>query len=256
MLIAMQSSSRSAVPHIATKYVSLDYTQASRVQSHLSFIRVTIRNTLKMKRSFDQFRGSAVTPRPSARVLHYELKRTALDNFFARVAVWMGLLLIALITCAKEAHATDGLEISLVAEVRQEVEVSPGRRVSRLVPAQVLRQGQEIFYTVRIRNAAATPAQNVEVVQRIPQNTRYVPKSAAGPGARVSVSADGGVTFGDEGQMIVTDQSAVALMHAPADKSALTRPASASDYTHLRWRLRNPLAPGAVALARFRAVFL
>jgi hypothetical protein len=27
------------------------------------------------------------------------------------------------------------------------------------------------------------------------------------------------------------------------------------DYTHIRWHLRNALAPGAVALARFRAVF-
>ncbi|MFL6551076.1 MAG: hypothetical protein ACJ8OJ_20465 [Povalibacter sp.] len=151
----------------------------------------------------------------------------------------------------------DGLEISLVAEVRQEVELSPGRRVVRLMPAQVLRQGQEIFYTVRIRNTSATPAPNVEVVQRIPQNTSYVSNSAAGPGAEIAVSADGGMTFGREGEVIVTDQSAVALAGRSGEgSSALTRPATARDYTHLRWRLRNPLAPGAVALARFRAVFL
>jgi uncharacterized repeat protein (TIGR01451 family) len=256
MLIAMQSSSRSAVPQIATKCVSIDYTQASRAQNHVSCIRDTDPNPLTLKDCVSPFVGSALTPAPAGGVLHDEIKRTALDNLFVKGALWMMLMLIVLTAGTREASATDGLEISLVAEVRQEVEVSPGRRVARLVPAQVLRQGQEIFYTVRIRNAAATPAQNVEVVQRIPQNTRYVPKSAAGPGAQVSVSADGGVTFGDEGQVIVTDQSAIALMHAPGDKSALTRPATASDYTHLRWRLRNPLAPGAVALARFRAVFL
>src|SRR4051812_46594206 len=102
---------------------------------------------------------------------------TALDSLRA------GGVLLALVLCFASCVSSaaspmpDGLEISLVAEVRQEVELSPGRRVVRLMPAQVLRQGQEIFYTVRIRNTSATPAPNVEVVQRIPQNTSYVSNS-------------------------------------------------------------------------------
>jgi uncharacterized repeat protein (TIGR01451 family) len=123
------------------------------------------------------------------------------------------------------------------------------------VPAQGLRQGQEIFYTVRIRNASMSAAQNVEVTQRIPQNTSYVPASAGGPGAQISFSADGGSTFGKEGELIIVDQSGALLQQSP-ERATLTRPATARDYTHLRWRLRNALAPGAVALARFRAVFL
>ena len=187
------------------------------------------------------------------RVLHREMKATALDKWRASVALISVLIAVALLLVAKPASATEGLEISLIAEVRQEVEVSPGRRVARLVPAQVLRQGQEIFYTVRIRNTAATPAQNVEVVQRIPQNTSYVAHSAGGPGAEIAVSADG-LTFSREGAVIITEQSTLA--RSADDASRLTRPATARDYTHIRWRLRNPLAPGAVALARFRAVFL
>jgi uncharacterized repeat protein (TIGR01451 family) len=187
------------------------------------------------------------------RVLHREMKATALDKLRASVALISVLIAVALLLAAKPASAAEGLEISLIAEVRQEVEVSPGRRVARLVPAQVLRQGQEIFYTVRIRNTAATPAQNVEVVQRIPQNTSYVANSAGGPGAEIAVSADG-LTFSREGAVIITEQSTLA--RSADDASRLTRPATARDYTHVRWRLRNPLAPGAVALARFRAVFL
>jgi uncharacterized repeat protein (TIGR01451 family) len=153
-------------------------------------------------------------------------------------------------------EASRDLDIVLVAEVRADVEVSPGRRVTRLVPATALRQGQEIFYTVRIRNTTTVPARDVEVVQRIPQNTVYVPHSAAGPGADIALSADGGQTFGREGELTVFDQSAIALMRAPhPDRATLTRPAMPQDYTHIRWHLRNALAPGAVALARFRAVF-
>jgi uncharacterized repeat protein (TIGR01451 family) len=178
--------------------------------------------------------------------------RKVLHGGILRLALGMAVLL-----GAPKAIATDGLEISLVAEVRQEIEVSPGRRITRLVPARVLRQGQEIYYTVRIRNTASVPVPNVEVMQRIPQNTSYVPDSASGPGAIITVSADGGVTFGEEGTLTVTDRYAVVLLESTLqDKAQLTRPAMARDYTHLRWRLRNPLAPGAVALARFRAVFL
>jgi uncharacterized repeat protein (TIGR01451 family) len=168
-----------------------------------------------------------------------------------RFALWL-MLMHALV----EVHAADPVEVSLVAEVRADVEISPGRHLASLVPATVLRQGQEIFYTVRIRNSAATALRDVEVTQQIPQNTAYVPYSAGGPNTQVSVSADGGQTFAAEGQLTMVDQSASALMQAASfDREALTRRATAQDYTHIRWRLRYPLAPGAVALARFRAVF-
>lgn len=177
-----------------------------------------------------------------------------------RRGMMRGLCALLCLFGSARLEAADGvsrdLDIVLVAEVREDVEVSPGRRVARLVPATALHQGQEIFYTVRIRNTSTVPASDVEVVQRIPLNTVYVANSAAGPGADVALSADGGQTFGREGELTVVDQSAIALMQMPhPDRAALTRAALPRDYTHIRWRLRNVLAPGAVALARFRAVF-
>jgi uncharacterized repeat protein (TIGR01451 family) len=106
-----------------------------------------------------------------------------------------------------------------------------------------LTQGQIVYYTVRIHNPSPVAARNVEVVRRIPANTFYVAGSAAGPGAHIDFSADGGQTFAAPGRVTVTDGNGA------------TRAAKPEDYTHIRWRLRNPLAPGAVALARFRAVF-
>lgn len=135
------------------------------------------------------------------------------------------------------------VEVRLSAEVRMESGASSGNPVRYFVPATVLEQGREVFYTVRIRNPGAESAQNVVVVQRVPQNTSYVARSAAGPGAEITLSTDGGQTFAAEDALIYTDPS------------GLTRPATAQDCTHIRWQLRNPLAPGAVALARFRATF-
>ncbi|HWK75332.1 MAG TPA: hypothetical protein VNQ81_13730 [Povalibacter sp.] len=156
---------------------------------------------------------------------------------------------------APAARAAESIETTLVAEVREETNVA-GHRIARLVPAKVLHEGQVVFYTVRILNQGSEPAREVVVVQRVPENTHYVPNSAGGPGTEITFSADGGQTFAREGQLIVMEQSLP--LSEPSDGAArqpLTRPATAEDYTHIRWRLRNSLAPGAVALARFRAVF-
>lgn len=116
-----------------------------------------------------------------------------------------------------------------------------GQLSLQLVPAGALRQGQEVYYTVRITNPNAVFAREVSVVQQIPANTHYVAGSASGPGARIDFSVDGGRTFATARQLRVAGE---------ADK-----PAPPHSYTHIRWRLRHALAPGAVALARFRAVF-
>lgn len=135
------------------------------------------------------------------------------------------------------------IETDLIAEVRQAVLSASGREVQRLVPATTLEQGQVIYYTVRIHNPTPVVARDVAVVRRIPENTVYVAGSAIGPGADIEFSADGGQTFARASQLNV------------ATPLGGTRRAVPEDYTHIRWRLKYPLAADAVALARFQAVF-
>lgn len=141
------------------------------------------------------------------------------------------------------AQDIDQIESELVAEVRIDNVTRPIPSPARYVPATLVTQGQVVYYTVRIRNVSSEYARDVTVTQRIPANTVYVRDSAAGPGADVSFSVDGGQTFARALELLTTDAS---------DKP---RPVPLDEYTHIRWRLRNSLAPGAVALARFRAVF-
>lgn len=135
------------------------------------------------------------------------------------------------------------VETQLIAEVRVSMSTAPGRETFRLMPATSVAQGEVVFYTVRIHNPAPVPARDVVVTQRIPANTAYIANSAAGPGAEVTFSADGGQTF-----------AAANRLKTP-DTTGAMRSALPEQYTHIRWRLRNALAPGAAALARFRAVF-
>ena len=159
------------------------------------------------------------------------------------------LPLVLMTTLATVAHATETVELhtELIAEVRESSE-APGRaqgtvqerQTYRMVPAKLLSQGQVIYYTLRITNPTPVAANNVAVSQRIPNNTTYLPGSAGGPGADIEFSIDGGRSFARAEELKAEDGSS----QAPPES-----------YTHIRWRLRNPLAPGAMALARFRATF-
>lgn len=144
-------------------------------------------------------------------------------------------------TLASPAWGSEAVELrtELIAEVR-EAAGTKERPTFRLVPAKRLAQGQVVYYTLRITNPTPVFANKVQVSQMIPANTTYVPGSAGGPGADVEFSIDGGQTFAPPGDLKLADGA--------------TR-ASPERYTHIRWRLRNPLAPGATALARFRATF-
>ena len=144
-------------------------------------------------------------------------------------------------TFATMAWATEAVELrtQLVAEVRESAGTKE-RPTFRMVPASRLAQGQVVYYTVKITNPTPVFANKVQVSQMIPANTSYLVGSAAAPGADVEFSVDGGQTFSPAGELKLAD----GVTRAPPER-----------YTHIRWRLRNPLAPGATALARFRATF-
>jgi uncharacterized repeat protein (TIGR01451 family) len=148
----------------------------------------------------------------------------------------------ALVLSAAPAQELSEIQTELVAEVRENVSTTPGREVFHFVPARLLQQGQVVYYTVRITNHSTVPLRNVAVVQPVPANTAYIADSASGPGADVSFSVDGGHTFGPPEALTIEVEGAKQL-------------AQAEKYTHIRWQLRNALAPGSTALARFRATF-
>jgi uncharacterized repeat protein (TIGR01451 family) len=130
---------------------------------------------------------------------------------------------------AVETAGTGPLEARIVAE-KLEVHSGPGGRESkRFIEARRLAAGEEVYYTIRVRNPGKEPVGDVVVAKRMPQGVDYVRGSAAGPACDVEFSSDEGATYGPE--------------------------TKTGEYTHLRWTCRKPLAPGATALLRFRAIF-
>lgn len=152
---------------------------------------------------------------------------------------WWAVIACLAAQVASGQATSRGLSIKMVAEV--EIGPNQGRQEAKLAPADRVVPGDEVIYTLEIRNvsALAIPAPTVAIA--IPAHTVYVAESASGPGASVSYSIDGGHTF----------DSAERLQ---ASEGGHQRPAAPKDYTHIRWTLKNTLKPKSIAFARFRAV--
>jgi len=157
-------------------------------------------------------------------------------NFDGHSVCVLGVLVVAAVMSSLSA-ADSGrpatLEVKATAAVRQDHELVPADRV---VP------GDEVFYTLEIRNTGSSPLPPPTVDFPIPEHMRYIANSASGAGAEVSYSIDGGHTFDRPENLMV------------AAGGGDLRTATAADYTHIRWRLKHALKPKAMALARFRAI--
>jgi uncharacterized repeat protein (TIGR01451 family) len=168
----------------------------------------------------------------------------SISEMFRSTLFFRGVCLVPLL-CAATVNAQDtstaGLAIETVAERR--LEAASDTLPAEFVAADQLKIGDEIYYTVRVRNTTSATIEKVVVIKAVPRNTEYLPDTAVGPAAAITFSVDGGATFAAADQLEVTTLPGV------------TRHAVPGDYTHLRWQLRHPLAVGATALLRFRGVF-
>ena len=154
-----------------------------------------------------------------------------------------GLAGLALLCCAAASLAQEpelnasgaaiatgnGLLVTEIVVEKLEPAAAPARPAARFVPAGRLEAGDEVHYTIRVRNPGDRPVGDARVTKRLPFGLRYVPGSATGPACDIEYSEDGGETF----------------VAKPPD----------GEFTHLRWILRRPLPPGSTALLRFRATF-
>lgn len=111
----------------------------------------------------------------------------------------------------------------------------------KLVSAGQVKEGEVMFYTLRISNPHAQAVDDAAVVIPVPTNTQVLANSITGAGAQIDCSMDGGTTFVNESDLPKPALSTFGNTVLPC--------------THLRWRLKSPLPAGAVLLARFRAEF-
>lgn len=155
------------------------------------------------------------------------------------------LVIGALALAATSAAAAEGarkgcVELKTVAETEVEYVDEQGQRATKLVSAAKVIPGTQVVWTVTASNVCDKAAEKVFIDNPIPAQMSYVPDSALGAGADIQFSTDGR-QFAEPASLRVSE----------ADGTQ--RAARSSDYTHIRWSLRNPIGPGQVAVARYRA---
>ncbi len=116
-----------------------------------------------------------------------------------------------------------------------------GQEVTTRVEAGKVVPGDEVIYTITFANRGTEPAADVVITNPVPEHMVFTKVEESPSGAKVSISADGGSRYDAPRNLTVTDAK------------GQTRPAKASDFTHVRWTFQNPLEPGAEGSVSFRA---
>ncbi len=153
----------------------------------------------------------------------------------------LGLLAAVGVAAAAVAQpASDPIVIKAIAEVEQSRQTE-GRESRKLVAADRVVSGDAVMYTLEVRNTAATSLPRPTVTYPVPEHMTYTPDSAVGPGTEVTYSVDAGRSFDAPENLKIQEPS------------GQVRAATALDYTHIRWQLKNALKGNSVAFVRFRA---
>jgi uncharacterized repeat protein (TIGR01451 family) len=134
--------------------------------------------------------------------------------------------------------------LSITTSIEKEVVTTDasGKRKTTRVAADKIVPGETVIYTYQLKNAGGEPAAPVVIATPIPPNMVYENKSATTAGATVNFSIDRGQSFAEPAKLRVVDAT------------GKKRPATAADYTNIRWQLTAPLKGDAPKEIAFRAV--
>ncbi len=157
-------------------------------------------------------------------------------------------------TAATDPRADVKIDSKIMVE-RTEITVS-GKSVTKLVdPATVkVIPGDKLLFVNAYRNTGQSAVTGFVVNNPVHAAVALI--EVVEDWALVSV--DGGKSFGKLSELTVTETATVAATAEETTDTAApvqtTRPAIASDVTHIRWILASPIAPGASGELRFRGV--
>ena len=149
--------------------------------------------------------------------------------------------LAALLAFCANAHAQQSLDVQTSVQKQVVIEVEDGTTETQLVPANNVVPGDTVVYTITFENVGDAPAGDVVITNPISEVLEYVPGSASNGSMRIEFSADGGQTFGLASELTIVEEG-------------VERPATTTDYTHVRWVMQTELEVGGRGTASFAAV--
>lgn len=157
---------------------------------------------------------------------------------------WILILIILLFLAPLQGigYAQEPGQVTLESMIQKEIEVvnEDGEKEVQLVEAGNAIPGDELIFTVTYTNQGAEPAENVVLVNPVPEHTEYIGESAGGKATTITFSVDEGGSYDLPANLTVTGED------------GQPRTAQAREYTYLRWVLTGPLSPGGSGKIFFR----
>lgn len=151
------------------------------------------------------------------------------------------LAFAALALVSPPGWANSPIELTAKAEIEVQIEKDNGEIEIQRVPAGKVVPGNDVIYTITAKNTGGEPVADVVITDPIPEHMTYRIDTATGTDAAVTFSADDGATYDVPEKLVVVDEHGSVRAAAP------------SEYTHIRWKFTQELAPGASKSVRFYA---
>jgi uncharacterized repeat protein (TIGR01451 family) len=147
--------------------------------------------------------------------------------------------LVALILPITALGADGQISFTSIAQVEKEM-YEDGKKVLVRSKAEMLNPGEIAIYTNSFTNNGTDVAEGLVINNPVPANTEYLNGSATEAGYELTFSVDSSKTFDKAENLTVLDKDGKSI------------PASAKDYTNIRWTRTEPLNPGQTGSVEFR----
>lgn len=158
--------------------------------------------------------------------------------------IMAGILALCMaVPATAAAPPKDAIEVTTMAVVDLVHKNEKGEKtvVQKDVSAAKIVPGDVVTFTLTYTNRGTQPATGVVITNPVPDHMTYLDKSAEGKGTKIDFSVNRGKSYDAPDRLTVKDAQ------------GKVRPARGQDYTHVRWVLGTPLAPGGSGTVSFKA---
>ena len=148
--------------------------------------------------------------------------------------------------CSLRAQAQEAPKLVMKMTVAKEVKVKEdGKTVTKLETVKETKTDDVLVYTIVYTNKGKAPAIDAGIVGPVPEGTAYVPDSASAKSAKLTYSINKAKTF---------HRPPVRYKVQRDDGTTIEKTATEDMYTHVKWLLAKPVAPGQKGEVTFKVV--
>lgn len=150
------------------------------------------------------------------------------------------ILFLAGTSDARQENARMDLKTTAVKEVTLKQQ---GKTMTKRIPLDKANPGDVVVYTITYSNPGNGPILDAVIVNPVPEGVSYIADTAEGKGADITCSIDKGRTW---------QKPPVMIDFKKPDGSLEKKPASPDMYTHIKWAIKKPVAPGQSGEVSFK----